>query len=128
MDTADYSPKFVNDPTGEAPVFEMRIYRCNAGKLKNLDARFRDHTIRIFKRYGIQSVASWHPSDEPASQDTLIYILRHNSRDAAKTSWKSFGADEEWSKVAKESQQDGRFLRERPESIYLKATDYSGIR
>jgi hypothetical protein len=128
MKAADYSPKSAVDQKGEDAVFELRIYRCNEGKLKNLDARFRDHTIKIFKRHGIQSVAYWHPTDEPDSQDTLIYIVRHQSRDAAKTSWKSFGADEEWQKVAKESQKDGKFLRERPESIYMKATDYSAIR
>ncbi len=106
-------------------MFELRIYRCNENKLKNLDARFRDHTIRIFNRFGMKSVAYWHPTDKPDSKDTLIYILRHKSRDAAKASWKAFGADPEWKKVARESQKDGRFLRERPESIYMKATDYS---
>ena len=128
MKAADYSPKFSNDKKSDDAVFELRIYRTNQGKLENLDARFRDHTIRIFDRYGMRSVAYWHPVDEPDSEDTLIYILRHDSRKAAKTSWKSFVADEEWKKVAKESQKDGRFLRERPESIYMKATDYSAIR
>ena len=60
--------------------------------------------------------------------DTLIYIIRHETREAADKSWKSFGSDDEWKKVAKESQKDGRFLRERPESVYMKATDYSAIR
>jgi len=119
MNAAGYSPKFSNDKKSGDPVFELRIYRTNKGKLKNLDARFRDHTIRIFNRFGIQSVAYWHPVDEPDSKDTLIYVIRHDSRDAAKKSWK---------RVAKESQEDGRFLRERPESIYMKATDYSAIR
>lgn len=128
MNAADYSPKFSNDKKSDKAVFELRIYRTNKGKLKNLDARFRDNTIRIFNRFGLQSVAYWHPVDEPDSKDTLIYILRHDSRDAAKTSWKSFGADAEWRKVAEESQKDGRFLRERPESTYMKATDYSAIR
>ena len=128
MNAADYSPKFSNDRKSGDAVFELRIYRTNKGKLKNLDARFRDHTIRIFNRFGIQSVAYWHPVDEPDSKDTLIYVIRHDSRDAAKKSWKSFGADKEWKRVAKESQEDGRFLRERPESIYMKATDYSAIR
>ena len=108
-------------------MFELRVYRCNEDKLSNLDARFRDHTIRIFNRHGLKSVAYWHPTDEPSSKDTLIYILRHEGRDAAGTSWKAFGSDEEWRKVAQESQKDGRFLRERPESIYMKATDYSAI-
>lgn len=127
MDVVDYSPKFSSEKAGDGAVFEMRIYRTNKGKLKNLDARFRDHTIRIFNRHGMQSVAYWHPTDEPDSKDTLIYILRHKNRDAANASWKSFRADEEWQKVAKESQKDGKFLRERPESIYMTATDYSAI-
>ena len=127
MQIADYSPKFIDDKKSEGAVFELRTYRCNEGKLKNLDARFRDHTIRIFNRFGMKSVAYWHPTNEPDSKDTLIYILRHNSRDAAKASWKSFIADKEWKKVARESQKDGRFLRKRPESIYMKATDYSAI-
>ena len=127
MSETDYSPEDTNDAKDEDAVFELRIYRTNEGKLGNLDARFRDHTIRIFNRHQMRSVAYWHPTDEPDSHDTLIYILRHNSRDAAAASWKAFIADPEWRRVAKESQQDGKFLRERPESIYMKATDYSAI-
>ncbi|MEO2019559.1 MAG: NIPSNAP family protein [Fuerstiella sp.] len=127
MNATDYTPAFANKGKGDDAVFELRIYRCNEDKLSNLDSRFRDHTIRIFTRHGLQSVAYWHPADEPGSKDTLIYILRHEGRDAAKAAWKSFGGDQDWKKVAKESQKDGRFLRERPESIYMKATDYSAI-
>jgi hypothetical protein len=76
----------------------------------------------------MQSVAYWTPTDEPDSQNTLIYILRHRSRDAAKNSWKSFIGDPEWQKVAKESQKDGPFLSERPQAVYMKATDSSAIR
>ena len=132
MGATDYSPEFSTakkkSKDREGAVFELRIYRCNEGKLKNLDARFRDHTIRIFDRYGMNSVAYWHPTDKPHSKDTLIYILKHKSRDAAKASWGAFIGDPEWKMVAKESQKDGRFLRERPESTYMKATDYSAIK
>jgi hypothetical protein len=127
MNETDYSPKFKTESSDEA-VYELRIYKTNEGKLANLDARFRDHTIGIFDRYGLQSVGYWHPADEPDAKDTLIYILRHKSPDAAKRGWKSFAADDEWKKVAKESQKDGKFLRERPTSIYMQSTDYSAIR
>jgi hypothetical protein len=128
MDATDYTPEFANKGKDGDAVFELRIYRCNENKLSNLDARFRNHTIRLFNRHGLTSVAYWHPTDEPGSKDTLIYIVRHKSRESAGTSWKSFGGDQEWKKVARESQKDGRFLRERPESIYMKATDYSAIK
>ena len=127
MTQADFSPKFACEkPTGQA-VFELRIYRTNDGKLANLDARFRDHTIRLFAKHGITSVGYWHPMDEPASKDTLAYMLKFPSREKQATSWKAFLTDPEWRKVAKESQKDGRFLRERPESTFMKATDYSPI-
>ena len=127
MNAADFSPEYANPEDRDEAVFELRTYRTNEGKLKNLDARFRDHTIGIFNRFGMQSVAYWHPADEPASNDTLIYVIRHDSRDAARASWKGFGGDPGWRKVAKESQKDGPFLRQRPESVYMKATDYSAI-
>jgi hypothetical protein len=113
-------------PSSPADVFELRTYTTNEGKLAKLDARFRDHTIKLFARHGIQSIAYWHPTDEPASMDTLAYIIRHDSPTAAKKSWKAFGSDPNWKKAASESGV-GR-LATRPESVYMTATDYSAVR
>jgi hypothetical protein len=127
MDAADYSPTWENGANAdEKAVFELRIYKAAEGKLEKLDARFRDHTINIFARHGMKSVGYWHSSDEPDSKDTLIYIIRHDSADAAKASWKAFGADPAWQKAAKESGVGN--LAKSPESIYMTATDYSAIR
>jgi hypothetical protein len=126
METTDYSPNWENNEGNEHDVFELRIYKAAEGKLGKLDTRFRDHTIKIFASHGMKSVAYWHPTDGPDSQDTLIYILKYDSRDAAKASWKAFGADPAWKKAARESGV-GR-LAKSPESIYMKATDYSAIR
>ena len=126
MKAADYSPTWKQGESDADDVFELRIYKAAEGKLGKLDARFRDHTIKIFASHGMQSVAYWHPTDEPDSKDTLIYILKYDSREAAKASWKAFGADPAWKKAAKESGV-GR-LAKRPESIYMKPTDYSAIK
>lgn len=128
MNATDYSPKFESSKDGNEAVYELRIYKTNEGKLDGLNARFRDHTVRLFERHGIQNVAYWTPADEPDSENNLIYIIRHASRDAAKASWAAFGSDEDWKKVAKESQRDGRFLSESPQSTYMKATDYSPLK
>ena len=125
MNATDYSPKFLTGEKTKAAVFELRTYKTNPGKLKALDARFRNHTLGFFKKYGMHSVGYWHPNTKPDSENTLIYLLRHKSDQAAAASWKAFSADPAWRKVAKESQEDGRFLSARPESIYLKAIDYS---
>ena len=126
MRAADYSPTWENSEGDADDVFELRIYKAAEGKLGKLDARFRDHTIKIFASHSMKSAAYWHPTDEPDSKDTLIYILKYDSREAAKASWKAFGSDPAWKKAAKESGV-GR-LAKSPESIYMKATDYSATR
>ena len=66
-------------------VYELRIYTCKEGKLDALLARFRDHTCKLFEKHGIGNVGYWVPVDEEnGSKDTLIYIIEHKSRDAAK--------------------------------------------
>ena len=132
MQPTDYSPELKIKPTDEKAnpeaEYELRIYKTNPGKLDGLNARFRNHTLRLFERHGIQNVAYWTPTDEPDSASTLIYIIRHQSHPAAAASWKAFGADAEWKKVAEESQRDGKFLAESPKSVYMKATDYSPLK
>jgi len=128
MEAADYSPSFKSEGESGDAVFELRTYRTREDKLANLDSRFRDHTIDIFARHGMQSVAYWHPTKKPDFSDTLIYIIRHASRDAAKGNWSGFVKDEEWKKVFKASRVDGPLLREAPGSVYMQATDYSAIK
>ncbi|MFM1560999.1 MAG: NIPSNAP family protein [Roseibacillus sp.] len=126
MEATDYSPTWKNGKADDDDVFELRIYKAAEGKLGKLDARFRDHTIGIFNRHGMKSVAYWHPTDEPDSKDHLIYIIKHDSRDAAKKSWQAFSRDPAWKKAAKESGV-GR-LAKAPDATYMKATDYSDVR
>ena len=108
-------------------VYEMRTYTAPDGKLPNLQARFRDHTIRIFNKHGMKSVGYWVPQDAPARDNTLIYIISHDSREAAKKSWADFQADPEWKKVSAESQVDGRIVSG-VVSVFMDATDYSPIK
>jgi hypothetical protein len=108
-------------------VFELRTYTAPEGKLPNLQARFRDHTIRIFNKHAMKSVGYWVPQDAPAKDNTLIYIISHDSREAAKKSWADFQADPEWKKVAAESQVDGRIVSG-VVSVFMDATDYSPIK
>ena len=122
------SPEPVAEAAQAGRVFEMRTYTANEGKLPALQTRFRDHTLGFFKKYDMTSIGYWVPADPPASQTTLIYILAHPSREAAKANWGKFSADPEWQKVAAASQVDGKILAKSPESIFLNATDYSPIK
>ena len=112
---------------GAGPVFELRTYTAPEGKLGDLQKRFRDHTRRIFDKHAMKSIGYWIPQDAPLSQNTLIYILQHPSRDAAKKNWADFQADPEWQKVSAESQVNGRIVS-KVESVFMEATDYSPIK
>ena len=108
-------------------VFELRTYTCYEGKLPDLLARFRNHTMRIFERHGITSIAYWVPQDAPASQNTLIYVIAHASREAAKKNWDEFHADPEWQKVQKDSEANGKIVS-KVESVFMDPTDFSPVR
>src|SRR3984893_8032855 len=105
-------------------VYELRVYHANEGKLDALMARFRDHTITIFNRHGMKSVAYWTPTDEPLKGRTLIYILKHPSREAATANWKAFRDDPEWVKVSTASEVNGKLV-EKVDSTYMTLTDFS---
>jgi NIPSNAP protein len=105
-------------------VYELRVYHANEGKLEALKARFRDHTITIFNRHGMKSVAYWVPADEPLKSKTLIYILQHPSREAATANWKKFREDPEWVKVSTASEVNGKLV-EKVDSTFMTLTDFS---
>ena len=108
-------------------VYELRTYTCNEGKLPDLLKRFREHTITIFNRHGIESIGYWIPQDPEKSKNTLIYIVAHPSKEAATKNWKEFGADPEWQKVNTESNANGRILS-KVESVFMDPADFSKLK
>src|SRR5688500_11632671 len=76
--------------SGKGRFYEMRTYHCNDGKLEALHERFRNHTNALFKKHGIEMVGYWTPADEPASKNTLVFILAYPSREEQKKRWQAF--------------------------------------
>ena len=110
-----------------ARIFELRTYTAPEGKLGELHARFRDHTLRIFKKHGMENIIYFAPQDAPLSQNTMIYLLAHPSREAADKNWAAFGKDPEWQKVAQETQVNGKIVA-KVDRVFLNATDYSPMK
>jgi hypothetical protein len=113
-----------NPAEASTAVYELRVYHAAQGKLGELLARFREHTIKIFDRHGMKSVAYWTPLDEPEKSNTLIYILQHPSREAAAANWKSFQDDPEWKSVHEKSEANGKLV-DKVDSTFLTLTDFS---
>jgi hypothetical protein len=107
--------------------FEMRTYYAAEGKLDALNARFRDHTNKLFVKHGMTLVGYWTPTDGPEAKNTLVYILAYPSREAREASWKAFAADPDW-KAAKDASEKNGKLVDKVESKFLAPTDYSPIK
>ncbi|MCA9066794.1 MAG: NIPSNAP family protein [Planctomycetaceae bacterium] len=108
----------------EPLLYELRTYTANEGKLDALNARFRNHTMKLFEKHGMKNIMYWTPVDR---ENTLIYVIAHKNKEAADASWKAFISDPEWKKVAAESERDGKLVA-KVERVYMKATDYSPVR
>lgn len=105
-------------------VYELRTYTTLEGRLPNLHARFKNHTMKLFEKHGMKNVMYWTPTDEKTANNTLIYVIWHASPEAAKKSWDGFRNDPDWHKARDESEKDGKIVA-KVEAVYMKATDYS---
>jgi hypothetical protein len=117
-------------PAGTAPggrVFEMRKYYTHPGRLDALNARFRNHTTKLFEKHGMENVGYWMPTEGAEAGRVLVYLLAYPSREARDAAWKGFGRDPEWKKAREESEKDGKIV-EKIESTILSATDYSAVK
>lgn len=122
-------PEGSSAPAGlAARCFELRTYTALPGKLEALHGRFRNHTLRLFGKHGMDVVGFWVPTDaEAGAGEKLIYVLAHKSRVAADPSWKAFREDPEWLAARTASEVDGR-LTAKVESVFLAPTDYSPVK
>lgn len=105
-------------------IYELRTYTTHDGKLDDLHTRFENHTMAFFEEHGMTNIVYWSPENPELKDNTLIYLLSHESREAAEQSWEAFRADEEWQEVYEASRSDGPIVQ-RVESIYMNKTPYS---
>ncbi len=115
---------FITSSAQDQKVYELRIYKSTEGNLDNLHTRFRDHTMRLFEKHGIENIGYWTPISDEERDDTLIYIIAHDSEEAAAASWPAFAQDPEWQAAYEASIANGEILAG-IENKYMVATDYS---
>lgn len=129
LETTDYSPiKTLPNPE-KSEFYEMRTYTTSEGKLDDLDARFRDHTVGLFEQHGITNLYYFHLADgQEGTNNTLLYFISASSEDARNASFKAFSEDPAWQAARKASEANGRLLvKKGVKSVFLKTTDYSPV-
>jgi len=138
LTATDYSPLAKAENVGNR-IFELRIYVTEPGRLPNLNARFRDHTVKLFAKHGITNLPYWTPHADqkgalnpPDPANTLIYLLAHKNQDAAKTSFDAFRKDPDWVAARKASEEKAggslTVAKDGVRSLLLVPTDYSAVK
>ena len=109
-------------------LYELRIYTTNPGKLDALNTRFRDHTLALFEKHGMENLYYWTVTEGAEGEEPgnmLVYIVAHKDKASADASWQAFMADPEWQEVSRKSEEGGQILAGPPVSIYMEAVDIS---
>ena len=130
--TTDYSPEFTPEKALKPRVFELRTYICpSRDHLALLHERFRIHTVKLFAQHGMQNLVYWQPQDLEDSDRKLVYLLAHESQEAAKKSFAAFGKDPDWIAAREASEKvAGGSLTEKKGVVseFFTATEYSPLR
>jgi hypothetical protein len=105
-------------------VYELRTYTTLPGRLPALNKRFADHTLKLFEKHGMKNEMYWVPTDEKLRENTLIYIVSHDSQQAADKSWEAFRADPEWHAARDASEKDGKIVAS-VVRVFMTPTEYS---
>jgi len=134
LQPTDYSPDVKLSKSDPSRMFELRTYTTTKGNLDALNARFRNHTIKLFEKHGITNLWYWTPTKANKKVDadnTLVYLLAHKSPEDAKKSFDAFRMDPDWVAAKEESEKKagGSLTVEGGvKSVTLKPTDYSPLK
>ncbi len=126
LKTTDFSPNNIAAEPGR--VWELRIYTAGTNRLPNLLERFSNHTVELFKQYGMTNKIYWTATDSAQGADKMLYyFLTHDSEKAAKQAFDRFRKDSVWLNVRKasEAKAGGSLTAVPVQSVYLYPTDYS---
>ena len=105
-------------------IYELRNYTAQPGRLRDLLARFENHTNRIWARYGIRQVGFWTTIVGPT--DGRTSLLAWESFAEREEKWNAFRADLELLEAFAESEKHGPLVFN-VENQLLHPTRFSGV-
>ena len=78
-------------------VHQLRIYEIFERNKAAFHERFRDHAMRIMRRYGFDVVDAWEGRTDGRTE--FVYVLAWPDAATKETAWRAFLADEEWQEI-----------------------------
>ena len=107
-------------------IHELRIYHASPGKLPALNARFSNHTLKQWERFGIRQVGFWTTAIGESNND-LYYILEWENLGEREQKWNAFATHPDWLAIRAETEKDGP-LTTHITNLILTPTAYSKMR
>ena len=126
MNFSEIMPK-IKPGKGDGRLFELRTYTCLPGRLPNLTTRFKDHTVKLFEKHGMENLVYFNSIEKDGGQPKLVYLLAHKNQEEATKSWAAFRADPVWIAARDASEKDGKIV-EKVESVYMTPLSFSKIK
>jgi hypothetical protein len=103
-------------------IYEWRIYEAVPGRMGDLNDRFTNLTLSLFKKHGLNVIGFWQAVI--GTSNLLYYMLAFKDLAHRERAWDSFTSDPEWIKGKTESERDGPLVSKVVSTI-LKPTHYS---
>jgi len=105
------------------PIHQLRIYEIFDHNKQAFHERFRDHAIRIMKKYDFHILAMWEAKN--GTRTEFVYLLEWPDEPTMKDRWSKFMADQEWKDIKKETAAKYGTLVGEVQDRTLRMTDYS---
>ena len=80
-------------------VQQVRIYEIFERNKAAFHAHFRDHTMRIMRKYEFDFVAAWETMTDKRTE--FVFLLSWPGVEAKEAAWRKFRADEEWKEITR---------------------------
>jgi hypothetical protein len=106
-------------------IYEWRVYEIPPGKMANINSRFANITLNLFKRHGIRVVGFWEAV--VGTSNNLYYMLAFDDLAHREKAWDAFGSDPDWIQARAETEKDGPIVA-RVHNMLLRPTSYSPLK
>jgi hypothetical protein len=104
-------------------IHQLRVYEIFERNKAAFHARFRDHAVRIMRRYGFEFVATCEATTDRGTE--FVYLLRWPDLATNVAAWRSFMADTEWREIKRVTNAEHGDLVGEIEDRVLAPTAYS---
>ena len=105
--------------------YELRTYVIPQGKMDDILNRFKNVTMRLFKKHEMEVVGFWTVL-QTGEKNTLIYLMRFVDEEAMNKAWSAFRSDEEWITTREKTEANGPIVEE-VKSELLTPTSFSSL-